>query len=204
VIAVFERSARPCKWIKKAASPGGLIVRTPIRFSLLIAVCSSVGAAVAQAPAFPTLQQGTPVMLLLDQTIDSAHSKMGQRVAFEVSDDVTIANRVVIPSGSVALGTVTQASRRGWTMRAGKVSVNIDAVRLPGGQIVALCTTPDIENNGSGAVDDAIATSLVPPPVVPHLLSTHRKDAMIPEGTTVRAFVRRDTVIVQQTASVSN
>jgi hypothetical protein len=33
----------------------------------------------------------------------------------------------------------------------------------------------------------------------------HRaKPAVIPEGTVVVAFIRRDTAIVQQTASVSN
>jgi hypothetical protein len=158
----------------------------------------------AQTNDFPKLLQGTPVMLVLDQTIDSAHSKMGQRVAFEVSGDVKIEDRVAIPAGSLALGTVTQATRRGWTGRGGRVSVNIDAVRLPGGQIVPLAATPDLEDNGNGTVDDAIATNLVAENMPSHRLIDHRKDTVIQIGTVVRAFVRRDTVIVQQTASVSN
>jgi hypothetical protein len=170
---------------------------------LLIAFSLSVGAD-AQTPAFPKLLQGTPVMLLLDQTIDSAHARMGQRVEFEVSGDVTIGDRVVIPAGSLALGTVTQATRRGWIGRGGRVSVDINAVRLPGGQVVPLCATPDIEDNGSGTADDAIATNLVAQSSPSRRLSDHRKDTVIPQGIVVRAFVRRDTVVVQQTASVSN
>jgi hypothetical protein len=158
----------------------------------------------AQSSDFPKLLQGTPVMLILDQTIDSAHAKMGERVAFEVSSDVNIGDRVVIPTGALALGTVIQASHRGWIGRGGRVSVNIDAVRLPGGQVVPLAATPDLEDNGNGTVDDAIATNLVAESTPSHRLIDHRKDTVIREGSIVRAFVRRDTVIVQQTASMSN
>ncbi len=161
-------------------------------------------AAKGQTNKNPVLLQGTPVMLLLDQTVDSEHSKMGQRVAFEVARDVQTGNKVLIPAGSLALGTVTQASHQKLLGHAGRVSVNIDAVRLPGGQVVPLSISPDVEDAGRGTRDDAITASLVPPPVTPHFLPVHRREQMIPQGTEVRAFVRRDTVVVEQTASVSN
>jgi hypothetical protein len=132
-------------------------------------------------------------MLQLDQKLDSASARLGQRVAFEVSNDVTVKDQVLIPAGSLALGTVTQASHHG--LGHGRVSVEIDSVRLPGGQAVLLSSTPDLEDNGAGTRDDAIATSL-------H--SSRHKFAVIPQGTVVRAFIRRDTVVMQQTASVSN
>jgi hypothetical protein len=180
-------------------------LRNWLSSSLLAAGISlALGTACAQTQSFPTLLRGTPVMLQLDQTIDGSNSRMGQRVSFVVSGDVKIGEHVVIPAGSSALGTVVQASRRGWFEGTGRVSVNIDAVRLPSGQVVPLCTTPDLEDNGGGTVDDAIATSLQPPPVGGHLLLHRAKPAVIPEGTVVVAFIRRDTAIVQQTASVSN
>ena len=161
-------------------------------------------AAGVQTGEYTTLLQGTPVMLLLDQTVNSAHSKMGQRVAFEVERDVQLGNKVVIPAGALAMGTVTQASHQRSLGHAGRISVNIDVVRLPSGQVVPLSISPDVEDNGRGTRDDAITASLVPPPVAPRLLSAHRRDAVIAEGTEMRAFVRRDTVVVEQTASVSN
>ncbi len=157
-----------------------------------------------QTRDYPMLLQGTPVMLLLDQTVDSEHSRMGQRVAFEVARDVQTGSRVLIPAGSLALGTVTQASRQKLLGHAGRVSVNIDAVRLPGGQVVPLSISPDIQDEGQGTRDDVITASLVPPPVTPHFLAVHRRDEVIPQGTEVRAFVRSDTIVVEQTASVSN
>lgn len=165
-----------------------------MRASFPIALIAlAVSSAHAQSDTFPTLLQGTPVLLQLDQRVNSASSRIGQRVAFEVSSDVVVKDRVIIPAGSLALGTVTQSSHHAWGH--GRVSVEIDAVRLPGGQAVALSTTPDLEDNGRGTRDDAIAATLNTPP--------HRP-AVIPQGTVVRAFVRTDTVVMQQTASVSN
>jgi hypothetical protein len=161
-----------------------------------------------QAAGFPTLTRGTPVNLQLDETINSSTARVGQRVAFEVSSDVILDGRVAIPAGSAALGTVAQVLHRGWRGRLGggnsRLDVNIDTVRLPSGQMIPLSITPDAEDEGRGTTSDSIATSLVPSAATSHQLVAHRKDVLIPEGTTLRAFVRRDTVVVQQTASVSN
>ncbi len=164
-------------------------ISIPAAFFLL----ASIPPANAQSTANPTLLEGTPVMLQLDQKLDSANARMGQRVAFEVANDVTVKDHVLIPAGSLALGTVTQASHHG--LGHGRVSVEIDSVRLPGGQAVLLSSTPDLEDDGAGTHDDAIATSLN---------TARHKVAVIPQGTIVRAFIRRDTVVMQQTASVSN
>ena len=168
----------------------------------------TVSALAQKSPAFPTLAQGTPVILQLDETVNSATARVGQRVAFQVTGDVVLQGRVAIPAGSSALGTVAQVLRRGWAGNLGhgnsRLDVNIDAVRLPSGQFVPLATSPDTQDNGRGTAGDSIATSLEPSAVAPHLLSVHRKDVVIPEGTILRAYVRRDTVVVQQTASVSN
>jgi len=184
---------------------GGLNVRVRLPFSILSAVFLSLSfqPGYGQSPAFPVLREGTPVMLQLDQTVSSRTARMGQRVAFEVTEDVSVDGRVVVPSGSVALGTVTEASRNLWIAHAGHLSVHIDAVRLPGGQAVPLSTVPDAEENDGGA-DDPIATSLISPPVAPEFPVRHRRETLIPEGTQLRAFVRRDTVVAVQTASVSN
>jgi hypothetical protein len=180
---------------------------TPLLLILGTALFSSSGFA-QNSPAFPTLLQGTPVTLQLNETVNSATARMGQRVAFEVTSDVMSQDRVAIPAGCSALGTVVQVLHRGWTNKLGhgtsRLDVKIDAVRLPSGQIVPLAVSPDVEDNGRGTTSDSIATSLEPSPVTPRLLSVHRKDVLIPEGTILRAYVRRDTAVVQQTASVSN
>ena len=179
----------------------------PLLVILGTSLLSSSG--MAQKPAgYPTLQRGTPVILQLDETVNSAKARVGQRVEFEVTSDVLLQDRVAIPAGSSALGTVSQVLHRGWAGKLGRSSsrldVNIDTVRLPSGQLVPLAITPDVEDNGRGTTGDTIATSLEPAPASSHSLTAHRRDVLIPEGTILRAYVRRDTVVVQQTASVSN
>jgi hypothetical protein len=175
---------------------------------LLSTACVSTSTFAQQLPGFPTLLRGTPVTLQLDETINSANARVGQRVTFEVTSDVMLQDRVIIPAGSAALGTVAQVLHHSRVPKLGhstsRLDVDIDTVRLPSGQIVMLSVTADVEDNGRGTTSDSIATSLVPIPATSHLLSAHRKDIVIPEGTVLQAYVRRDTVIVQQTASVSN
>ena len=159
-----------------------------------------------QVRGYPTLQQGTAVALQLDETLDSAHARVGQRVAFEVAADVVVQNQVLIPAGAAALGTVALVSRHGltghsWHERAGRIDVNVDAVRLPSGQIVPLMITRDAD---VAANDDSVAPSMMPPSVSASMVNTRHQDLSIPEGTRLLAAVRRDTVIVQQTASVSD
>jgi hypothetical protein len=168
-------------------------VRILDRAAFILVASTAIHSASAQSSTVPMLLEGTPVMLQLDQKVDSANARMGQRVAFEVSSDVTVKDQVLIPTGSLALGTVTQASHHAWGH--GRVSVQIDSVRLPGGQAIPLSSTADLEDNGAGTRDDAIASSLD---------ISRRKAQVIPQGAIVRAFIRRDTVVVQQTASVSN
>jgi hypothetical protein len=148
-----------------------------------------------QTPQYPTLLQGTPVMLLLDQTIDAEHSKVGQRVRFEVLHDVRLGDRLVIPAGALALGTVTQASRQSFLGRAARVRVAIAAVRLPGGQVVRLSFSPDEDENSKSNGDDVIGPG--------RGSADHGGDAKIAQGTEVRAFVRADTLLFQQMASVN-
>jgi hypothetical protein len=88
---------------------------------------------VAQNPskAF-LLQDGTPVHLVLSENLSSADAVTGQTVEFEVVDDVVVDGLLVIPHGSTAWATVTDAEHKKRMGRAGKLDLNIDKVRLAG------------------------------------------------------------------------
>ena len=55
------------------------------------------------------LEDGIPVRLRLTRTLSSADAKAGDRVDFEVLDAVKLGDTVVIPQGSIAWATVTDA-----------------------------------------------------------------------------------------------
>jgi hypothetical protein len=156
------------------------------------------------APAVPTtppvgflLEDGTPVHLVLSENLSSADAVTGQTVEFEVVDDVTVNGFVVIPRGSTAWATVTDAEHKKRMGRAGKLDLNVDKVRLADGEKAMLRAVKDVKGGGhTGAMVGAmVATSLVIWPAAPLFLLMHGKDVTIPKGTNINAFVQGDVTL---------
>jgi PEGA domain len=142
-----------------------------------------------------TLMDGTPIKLRLDRTISSADEKVGNEVNFDVLEEITVNDVVVIPKGSLASGTVTDADHKKTMGRAGKLDVNIDYVRMADGEKAALKAIEGGKAGGhTGAMTGAIvATSIVFFPAAPLFLFMHGKDLVIPKGTEITAYVNGDT-----------
>jgi hypothetical protein len=70
---------------------------------------------VVKQPLAFGLEDGTPVKLKLNRTVSSADAHVNDTVDFEVLEQVTVHDDIVIPRGAIALGTVTEAEpkRRG-------------------------------------------------------------------------------------------
>ena len=146
------------------------------------------------APLPNTLMDGTAVKLRLAETISSADAKTGQQVPFEVTDDVVVQGVTVIPKGTQALASVTDAEPKKRMGRGGKLDVNVDSTRLVDGEKVQLRAVKDNKGGGHvGVMTGAIvATSIVFFPAAPLFLLMHGKDITIPKGTEVTAFVQGD------------
>jgi len=140
------------------------------------------------------LEDGTPVKLRITRTISSADSKAGERVDFEVLEDVKAGETVIIPRGGIALATITEAEPKRRLARGGKLNVNIDSVRLASGEKAALRAVKEVSGGGhTGAMTGAIvATSIVFFPAAPFFLFIKGKDIIIPKGTEITAYINGD------------
>lgn len=140
------------------------------------------------------LEDATPIHLVLSENLTSASAVTGQTVEFEVVDDVIVGNLLVIPRGSTAWATVTDAEHKKHLGRGGKLDLNIDKVRLADGEKALLRGVKDTQGGGhTGAMTGAIvATSLVVWPAAPFFLFMHGKDITIPKGTQITAFTQGD------------
>lgn len=150
------------------------------------------------APQGPLrLGDGTAVKVRLTQALSSATAQTNDRVNFEVVEEVKVANWVVIPKGSAASGTVTNAEAKRRMGRGGKLDVNIESVRLANGDKAALRGVKDAKGSGhTGAMAGGmVATSLVMFPAAPLFLLMHGKDVTIPAGTELTVYVQGDVAI---------
>jgi hypothetical protein len=150
--------------------------------------------AVGTTPVRFTLEDGTPIKLVLSENLSSASTVTGQTVSFETVEDIYVDGVVVVPRMSTAWGTITQAQAKRRMGRGGKLDLNIDKVRLADGEKAMLRAVKENKGGGhTGAMTGAIvATSLVVWPAAPLFLLMHGKDVTMPKGTEINAFINGD------------
>jgi hypothetical protein len=140
------------------------------------------------------LEDGTPIKLRLTRNLSSADATTGDRVDFEVLEDVKVKDVIVIPRGGLALATVTDAQHKRRMARGGKLDVNVDDVRLIDGEKAPLRAVKEAKGGGhTGAMTGAmIGTAIVFFPAAPLFLFMHGKDITIPKGTEITAYINGD------------
>ena len=126
---------------------------------------------------FPILQDGTPIRLRLTRTLSSADCKVGDRIDFEVEDPIILDGVTVIPQGSIAWGTVTDAEHKRRMTRGGKLAIEINEVQLANLQKAKLRATSEAKGGGhTGVMAGAmVGTAVVFWPVAPGLPADARQ-----------------------------
>ena len=141
------------------------------------------------------LEDGTKVPLILGRELSSAKESTGNRVDFEVSEEVKVNEVLVIPKGSAAFGTIVEAQSKRRLGRAGKLNVRIEEVRLADGSRAKLRATQENQGKGrQGVMTGAmIATGILFFPAAPLFLFMKGKDVVIAKGAPVLAYVDGNT-----------
>lgn len=85
-----------------------------------------------KSPSLAVLPEGTPIRMRINRTISPADAQQGDSMDFETLDDVKVGETLVIPKGSTAMATVTEALPKRRMGRGGKLNVNIDYVPCVG------------------------------------------------------------------------
>jgi hypothetical protein len=150
----------------------------------------------APQPRF-VLEDGTPVKLVLNETVSSANQHKGNLVIFAVAEDVKIGSVIVIPKGANAWATITIARSKGKIGRAGRIELSVDKVRLADGEKVELS---DIEGGNGDSRQAQMATAMAVSgvlawPATPLFLLMHGKDITMQRGAATMAFVHGDNTL---------
>jgi hypothetical protein len=143
------------------------------------------------------LEDGTKVPLELGRELSSGQESTGNRVDFELTEDIKVKDVLVAPKGSQATGTIVEAQARRRLGRAGKLNVRIEELRLADGSRVKLRAVKESQGKGRQGVMTAamIGTGILFFPAAPIFLFMRGKDIVIAKGTPVTAYVDGDTVL---------
>jgi hypothetical protein len=149
------------------------------------------------------LQADTPIRLRLAEAVTSKKAKVGDRVEFQVMDDVTVGSMVVIPRHAIAWGTVSQAQPSRMLGRGGKLVIALDSVAaLTGEQVGLRAGQAEKGAFGIGEMDVAIATASVV--LLPALPFVKGDQAVIRKGTMLTAFVKSRVTLAQARLASEN
>jgi hypothetical protein len=140
------------------------------------------------------LQDATPVKLRLTRNMSSEDAHVGDSVDFETLEDVAANGIVVVPKGSVAIGSVTEAQPKRRMGRAGKLEIVLDYVRLADTEKAPVRAVKDAKGGSHtvGMTAGIVATGLLFFPAAPFFLFMHGKDITVPKGAEVTAYVNGD------------
>lgn len=153
---------------------------------------------VATTPPFEFgLLQDTPVRIKLARNISSKDAKVGDKVDFEVVEDVAVKDLVVIRQGGMAMATVTKAKPKARLGRSGKLDINIDYVQLVTDEKVPLRA---VKGGSGGTRTTAMTGAMVAAgilffPAAPLFLFMKGKNIEIAKGTEVTAYIAADTAL---------
>jgi hypothetical protein len=122
---------------------------------------------------------GTPVHLVLMDDLQGKKLRVNQTVHFEVREDLIVQSRVIVKTGSEAIGHIASVSRKGLLGRSGKLVLQFDYVESTAGVRISLRGGARVSGGRGGALTWESAMWYGP-------------DANLPVGTVINAFVDKD------------
>jgi hypothetical protein len=150
----------------------------------------SASAPIATAPTSSAiLRVGTEVPLRLRDTLTTKGKQLrvGQRFQLETSEPVMVQGVTVIPVGSPAVGEITDVRNKGMWGKSGHLGARILYVTVNGRQIRLSGAFDD--KGVAGGVGAVAVSAIVFLPAGFFMTGT---SAMVPAGTTMKAYVDED------------
>jgi len=162
---------------------------------------------VAQSPVVPSsvnedssefirLANGTPVRLLISESVSSKTAKPGDTVKLQVLDDVKVGNLVVIAGKAPASAIIETANSAGRAWRAGNIALKLNSVALINHQDQPLRAWSASKGKDTGAVfawtEAVIQSEGLALFALPFAPLQHGNQAILRRGTVLGAAINGD------------
>jgi PEGA domain len=159
--------------------------------NLLVVGALSSATYARQSPSILKVPDGTPLRLVLTESLSSATNQVDDPIYFEVTEDAKVFGVVAIPKGSTAVGHVVEVEGRKRMGRAGKLNFTVDYIKAPDGGNLRLRASST--RKGEDKTGTVIIGSVVFSPL---FMIMRGKDITIPKGTQFSAYVDGDREII--------
>ncbi len=133
---------------------------------------------------------GTPVILETISEMNSKNITPGEKVMFKVSSDVIVDGKVIVKAGSGAIGQVTEAMGASYIGIPGVINISLQTVQAVDESLLPINATKGAK--GESKLVMSVVISVV---CCILFLLMKGKDAIIPMGTSVSAFVTAPTEV---------
>ena len=145
----------------------------------------------SSAAASLIIPDGTPIQLRLDESVSSAHARVGDPLDFVVVRDVNVAGFTVIPAGTRARGSITKVKGRRLLARGGQIWLQLDSVKLANGDQVHLRASRKVTGASRTVLmlGGMIASALIFLPAAPVFLLTRGHDSILLKSTEIVAQI---------------
>jgi hypothetical protein len=153
---------------------------------------------ISAVPGRVVIPDGTPIKLRLAANISSAHARVGDPVNFLVARDMNLAGFTVIQAGTTARGHISEVKRKRFFGMGGRVSLQVDSVRLATGDQVQLSATKEVKGDSRTkfVLGGMIATSLIFLPATPVFLLVRGHDSTLVKSTEITAQIDGTTSVL--------
>ncbi|MCJ7656825.1 MAG: hypothetical protein MUO55_03470 [Candidatus Atribacteria bacterium] len=169
-----------------------------MRAENIFSVCFKEGKPQVENVLIPS---GTLVHIRFLSTLNSKNNKTGETFDFQISENVFLDNKLVIPANSIGLGEITKAKKATLLSRSGKLEIELKIVSTLDGTSLDLILGEKAEEEnkrlyvavGAGILGLIILSSpvgLVLGALVPG------KNVKIEEGTEMFLQVKEDTTVI--------
>ena len=130
--------------------------------------------------------EGTPINVVVAKEVTSKEAKPNDPVEFTIAEDLVINGQVVVRKGTLAIGSVINAEKRGYLGKSGKLAVQVESTTTSDGQRLKLRAAKGREGD-----DKTVSTAMLAG-ISPAFLFRKGGEAKIETGTVVPVYVAEE------------
>jgi hypothetical protein len=148
-------------------------------FFVLVSLCVRPQASGGGEVGTVLLADGTPVHLVLMDDLQGKKLQAKQTVHLKVREDLVVDSKLIVKTGTDAIGHIESVSKSGLLGKSGKLLLQFDYVNSVSGRKIPLRGGAGVSGGKGGALTWESALWYGP-------------DANLPVGTVVNAYVNKD------------